>query len=354
MTNPASLRKIRVMVVDDSMVARSLIIKGLSAHPRLEVVGYAINTLDAKNKIPQYKPDVITMDVEMPGQSGIDFLKEYLPTHPIPVILVSSLNLKVFDALAVGAVDFVRKPDDHGTSETTFLAALAQKVVMAAAARVRPTGVPSGVRAETPAGAIPRLGGGPGLDRVIIGLGASTGGTEATLAVMKRLPADIPPMVIVQHMPLGFTKMYAERLDRLCAMEVREAQSGDELRRGLALIAPADLQCRVVRIGTRYTVNCTPGEKVSGHRPSVDAMFYSMAETVTCKMVGIIMTGMGQDGAHGLLEMRKKGAYTIGQDKESSVVYGMPGVAQNIGAVMIQASCDNVSNVLLRHLKTLG
>ena len=120
MTNPASLRKIRVMVVDDSMVARSLIIKGLSAHPRLEVVGYAINTLDAKNKIPQYKPDVITMDVEMPGQSGIDFLKEYLPTHPIPVILVSSLNLKVFDALAVGAVDFVRKPDDHGTSETTF------------------------------------------------------------------------------------------------------------------------------------------------------------------------------------------------------------------------------------------
>ena len=155
MTNPASLRKIRVMVVDDSMVARSLIIKGLSAHPRLEVVGYAINTLDAKNKIPQYKPDVITMDVEMPGQSGIDFLKEYLPTHPIPVILVSSLNLKVFDALAVGAVDFVRKPDDHGTSETTFLAALAQKVVMAAAARVRPTGVPSGVRAETPAGPSP-------------------------------------------------------------------------------------------------------------------------------------------------------------------------------------------------------
>ncbi len=354
MTNPVSQPKIRVMVVDDSMVARSLIIRGLSAHPRLEVVGYAINTLDAKNKIPQYKPDVITMDVEMPGQSGIDFLKEYLPTHPIPVILVSSLNLKVFDALAVGAVDFVRKPDDHGTSETTFLAALAQKVVMAATARVRPAGVPAGVRAGTPAGAIPKLGGGPGLDRVIIGLGASTGGTEATLAVMKQLPADIPPMVIVQHMPPGFTKMYAERLNRLCAMEVREAQSGDELKRGLALIAPADLQCRVVRIGTRYTVNCTPGEKVSGHRPSVDAMFYSMAEVVTCKMVGIIMTGMGQDGAHGLLEMRKKGAYTIGQDKESSVVYGMPGVAQNIGAVMIQASCENVSNVLLRHLKTLG
>lgn len=340
------------MVVDDSMVARSMLIRGLNAHPRLEVVGYAINTLDAKNKIPQYKPDVITMDVEMPGQNGIEFLKQYLPTHPIPVILVSSLNLKVFDALAAGAVDFVRKPD--GTvNENTFLAGLAQKVVMAAAAHPRTAPAAVGAPGAAPA-AVPNLGPSPNLNNVIIGLGASTGGTEATLAVMKRLPADIPPMVIVQHMPPGFTKMYAERLDRLCAMDVKEAQSGDELRRGLALIAPADLQCRVVRIGTRYTVNCTMGEKVSGHRPSVDAMFHSMAETVNCKMVGIIMTGMGQDGAVGLLAMRKKGAYTIGQDKESSVVYGMPGVAQNIGAVMVQASCDNVAGVLLRHLKSLG
>ena len=342
-------KKIRVMVVDDSMVARSMIINGLSVHPRIEVVGFAINTLDAKVKIPQYKPDVITMDVEMPGQSGTDFLKQYLPTHPIPVILVSSLNLKVFDALAVGAVDFVRKPDDQQSVEG-FVAALAQKVIIASSARPRPApGVPS-----VAAGSIPKLGAGVNLNNVIIGLGASTGGTEATLEVMKRLPADIPPMVIVQHMPPGFTKMYAERLNRLCAMEVQEAQSGMELRRGLALVAPADLQCRMVRIGTRYTVNCMPGEKVSGHRPSVDALFQSMAEVVTCKMVGIIMTGMGQDGAVGLLAMRKKGAYTIGQDKESSVVYGMPGVAQNIGAVCVQASCDNVANVLLRHLKSLG
>ena len=187
-----------------------------------------------------------------------------------------------------------------------------------------------------------------------MGLGASTGGTEATLEVMKRLPADIPAMVIVQHMPKGFTQMYAERLNRLCKMEVREAKNGDELHRGLALVAPADLQCRVVRIGERYTVSCVPGEKVSGHRPSVDAMFQSMSEVVRCKMVGIIMTGMGQDGAAGLLAMRKKGAYTIGQDKESSVVYGMPAVAHDIGAVCIQASCENVANVLLRHLKTLG
>ena len=342
-------KKIRVLVVDDSALARNLIIQGLSAHPRMEIVGYAINTLDAKQKIPRLKPDVVTMDVEMPGQSGIDFLKEYLPANPVPVILCSSLNLKVFDALNAGAVDFVRKPDVQESKEV-FISNLTQKVLVASMAR--PRSAP--LRSPSIAVATPNLGGGPALDRVLVGLGASTGGTEATLEVMRRLPADIPPMVIVQHMPKGFTQMYADRLNRICKMEVREAKNGDELHRGLALVAPADLQCRVVRIGEKYTVSCTPGEKVSGHRPSVDAMFHSMAEVVRCKMVGIIMTGMGQDGAAGLLEMRKKGAYTIGQDKESSVVYGMPGVAQNIGAVMIQASCENVSNVLLRHLKTLG
>ncbi len=341
-------KKIRVLVVDDSALARNLIIQGLSAHPRIEIVGYAINTLDAKQKIPRLKPDVVTMDVEMPGQSGIDFLKEYLPANPVPVILCSSLNLKVFDALNAGAVDFVRKPDVQESKEV-FISNLTQKVLVASMAR--PRSAP--LRSPSIAVATPNLGGGPALDRVLVGLGASTGGTEATLEVMRRLPADIPPMVIVQHMPKGFTQMYADRLNRICKMEVREAKNGDELHRGLALVAPADLQCRVVRIGEKYTVSCTPGEKVSGHRPSVDAMFHSMAEVVRCKMVGIIMTGMGQDGAAGLLEMRKKGAYTIGQDKESSVVYGMPMVANDIGAVCIQASCDNVANVLLRHLKTL-
>nr|WP_326176842.1 chemotaxis response regulator protein-glutamate methylesterase [uncultured Oscillibacter sp.] len=341
-------KKIRVLVVDDSALARNLIIQGLSAHPRMEVVGYAINTLDAKQKIPRLKPDVVTMDVEMPGQSGIDFLKEYLPANPVPVILCSSLNLKVFDALNAGAVDFVRKPDVQESKEV-FITNLTQKVLVASMSKPRSTPL----RSPSVAVATPNLGGGPALDRVLVGLGASTGGTEATLQVMRRLPADIPPMVIVQHMPKGFTQMYADRLNRICKMEVREARNGDELHRGLALVAPADLQCRVVRIGEKYTVSCTPGEKVSGHRPSVDAMFHSMAEVVRCKMVGIIMTGMGQDGAAGLLEMRKKGAYTIGQDKESSVVYGMPMVANDIGAVCVQASCDNVANVLLRHLKTL-
>ena len=335
------------------MLARSMLIKGLSAHPRIEVVGFAVNALDAKAKLPALKPDVMTLDVEMPALNGIDFLKQYLPTHPLPVILVSSLNLKVFDALAAGAVDFVRKPDEQQNTDA-FLSALCQKVIMAASARVRPIApapAAPGRAGVVPASPAAPLGAGTALDRVLIGLGASTGGTEATLEVMKRLPADIPGMLIVQHMPIGFTQMYADRLNRLCHMEVREAKSGDELHRGLALLAPADFQMRIVRSGSRYTVSCLPGDKVSGHRPSVDALFFSMAEQVKCKMAGIIMTGMGRDGADGLLKMRQAGAYTIGQDKESSVVYGMPMVAYNIGAVQIQGSCEDIAGILLRQLQ---
>ena len=344
-------KKIRVLVVDDSAVARTFLIQGLSAFPNIEVVGYAINALDANAKILRLKPDVMTLDVEMPGTNGIDFLSQLLPVHPLPVILVSSLNLRVFDALAAGAVDFVRKPD--GTeSRQTFFRALSQKITVASCAKVLPRrSAAAQPAAVLPASALGRSGA-VDLDHTIIGLGASTGGTEATLEVMKRLPADIPGMVIVQHMPKGFTAMYAQRLNKLCAMEVREAKNGDEIHRGLALVAPADLQARVVRMGSRYTLACQPGDKVSGHRPSVDALFTSMAAQVKCHMVGIIMTGMGRDGASGLLEMRRAGAYTIGQDKESCVVYGMPGVAQDIGAVTIQASCTNIAAVLMQHLKT--
>ena len=344
-----SQNKIRVLVVDDSSLARSLIIRGLSAHPRIEVVGYAINTFDAKQKIAQLKPDVLTLDIEMPGQSGIEFLKQYIPVHPIPVVLCSTLNLRVFDALEAGAVDFVRKPSGPD-NQATFITILTQKVITASTAKVIPA------RPKTAAPAIPPatpLGSSDALNHVIIGLGASTGGTDATVEVMKRLPADIPGMIIVQHMPPGFTQMYADRLNRLCQMEVREAKHGDEIRRGLALVAPADLQARVVRVGNKYTLSCSPGPKVSGHRPSVDALFQSMSENVRCKMVGIIMTGMGQDGAAGLLAMRKSGAYTIGQDKDSSVVYGMPKVAYDIGAVCQQASRDAIAGLLMRHLKSL-
>ncbi len=342
-----SSSRVRVLVVDDSMLMREMLISGLSATPKIEVVGYAVNAMDAKQKIAQLKPDVLTLDVEMPGMSGIDFLKSMGSNHP-PVIMVSSLNLRVFDALAVGAMDFVRKPD-ASQSKADFFRTLSQKILIAHSSQGRSPSpaVASSVQAA------PLLGARPALDQTIIGLGASTGGTEATLRVLQQLPADIPGMVIVQHMPAGFTKMYADRLNHSCSMEVREAVHGDEIRRGLALVAPADFQSRVMRQGNRYILTCKPEPKVSGHCPSVDVLFYSMAEAVKGHMAGIIMTGMGRDGASGLLAMRQAGAFTIGQDQESSVVYGMPMVAHQIGAVQTQASCENIAGVLLRHLKGL-
>ena len=344
------VNKIRVLVVDDSIIARKIIMEGLAKNPRIEVAGYAINAADAENKLKALNPDVMTCDVQMPGMTGIEFLKKILPQHPLPVVLASSLNLRVFDALHAGAVGFVRKPDGV-QSRDAFVKSLTEAVIEASHAKVRRPAV--SVSATLPELPVPStvgsIGGG---QQYIIGLGASTGGTEATLEVMKRLPADIPGMVIVQHMPTGFTKMYAERLNRICRMEVKEAANGDRIRKGLALVAPADLQCRVNRMATgEYYVSCTAGEKVSGHRPSVDALFMSMAENVRCKMMGIILTGMGADGAEGLLQMRRRGAYTIGQDKESCVVYGMPGVAYEKGAVCEQASIERVAGVLLRSLQ---
>ena len=247
--------KIRVLVVDDSILARKVIIDGLSARRNLEVVGYAINAIDAKNKVKQLKPDVMTLDVQMPGVTGLEFLKSFLPEYPLPVVLVSALNLGVFDALHAGAVDFVRKPDGDVSTEI-FVRTLASKVVEASKAKVKVQKNPASSAAVPGAASLGSAVSG----RIIIGLGASTGGTEATLEVMKRLPEDIPGMVIVQHMPTGFTKMYAERLNKLCRMEVREAKDGDEVKRGLALVAPADLQCRILRspLGG-YRVSCQPG-----------------------------------------------------------------------------------------------
>lgn len=370
-----SMNKIKVLVVDDSSLFRQMIIQHLSSQPGIEVVGYAINAYDAQRKIPLLNPNVLTLDVEMPGLSGIDFLKQLLPMNPIPVVLVSSLNLSVFDALSAGAVDFVRKPDMSVTnSKDAFFASLLQKVKGASMAKVRlprqtgSTAYPSQAGAATP-NSVPRTASVPMqaqapakpmpfpplsrtvLDSTIIGIGASTGGTEATLAVLQKLPGNIPGIVITQHMPEGFTAMYAQRLDRICNMEVREAKNGDIIHPGLALIAPGGKQMEVVRSGRNYIVQCHAGAKVSGHAPSVDVLFSSIAKNVTINKVGIIMTGMGRDGADGLLKMRQGGAFTIGQDKESCVVYGMPMVAYNIGAVCNQASLENIPSVLMNHLK---
>lgn len=339
-------KRIRVMIVDDSMLARRIIRDGLSKYQNIEVVGEAVNARDARNKIPILKPDVITSDVEMPGMSGIDFVKHILPEYPIPIILVSSLDLRVFDALAVGAVDFVRKPDGMNGKER-FIESLANKIVVASCSRVIKRSN-TAMMSTSPVSKLTFTS--QFNNEIIIGLGASTGGTEATLDVLKRLPANTPGMVVVQHMPPGFTKMYADRLDKSCALNVKEAQTGDVIKTGQVLIAPGDKQMTVVKTGANYTVKCQAGPKVSGHCPSVDVLFKSMAENVRCRMAGIIMTGMGSDGANGLLAMKQKGAFTIGQDKDSCVVYGMPMVAQNIGAVTVQASCENIAGVLVRKL----
>lgn len=354
-------------MVDDSIFFRQMLIRDLQARSNIEVVGFAASAFEARTKIPSIKPDVITMDVEMPGLSGIDFLKELLPKFPIPVILVSSLNLSVFDALAAGAVDFVQKPDmSKDYSVKTFFTVLNSKIYIASRAKVNVNlagkaapGIPAGTAANSaaaPAAAPGNLSSGLSLNiqnNMVIAIGASTGGTEATLDVLKRLPADMPGIVVTQHMPPGFTKMYAERLDRICKLEVKEAQNGDRIRKGLVLIAPGALQMRVEKDLKGYYVTCQEGEKVNGHRPSVDVLFHSVAKKIGKNALGIIMTGMGRDGAEGLLAMRQAGSFTIGQDKESCVVYGMPMVAYDIGGVCIQASCSNISNVLLGQLRKL-
>ena len=346
--------KTRVFIVDDSIFFRKFLSDKLSEYPDIEIAGYAINALEAKYSIPKAMPDVVTLDVEMPGISGIDFLAGFLNTYPVPVVLVSAVDKNILESLSAGAVDFVKKPDATmpGASEK-FIKELAGKIEIAKNAHVhRPTAFSDTQKSASYAQPL-NIKSGAAHGPVIIALGASTGGTEATLVVLKDLPKNTPGMAIVQHMPPGFTKMYADRLNGICQMEVREAKDGDRMEQGLALIAPGDKQMQVVRAGAGYAVKCFYGEKVSGHCPSVDVLFHSVAAAAGKDAVGVIMTGMGKDGADGLLAMRKSGAFTIGQDKDSCVVYGMPMVAYNIGAVAKQASCENISRVLKSYLNQL-
>lgn len=346
-------KQIRVLVVDDSILFRKVLIDRLSQQENIEVVGYAINAFDAQRKIPLLRPDVITLDVEMPGMNGIDFLKQLMPKHPIPVILVSSLNITVFDALSAGAVDFVRKPDMSKDNSTgIFITDLIRKISIAANSKVR-VATPQPVARNFAPTPLPSSFPSSKLSSIVIAIGASTGGTEATLSILKDLPANMPGIVITQHMPPGFTKMYADRLNRICKINVKEAVHGDKIIPGQALLAPGDQQMKVVKIGGEYTVNCFDGEKVSGHKPSVDVLFDSVADAVKQNAIGIILTGMGRDGASGLCKMRANGAYTIGQSKESCVVYGMPMVAYNLGGVCIQASCEQIPNLIMQKLKTM-
>ena len=378
------MRKIRVMIVDDSMLFRNWMVQNIGADPRFEVVGYAVNAIEAKDKLPQLKPDIMTLDIEMPGMNGIDFLREVLPLHPVPIILVSSLNVRVFDALAAGAVDFVRKPDmNMEGGKEAFLNTLKSKLCIGADAQVRlpATAHTHGSAVQTQGISTARQGGGSSstgpassgfhgasisssahattvshhlpanfgnID--VIAIGASTGGTEAILEVVRQFPAKMPGIVITQHMPPGFTSMYAERLNRICQLKVKEASHGDKVQPGQILLAPGGLQMRVVRMGSGYSVSCTNEGKVSGHRPSVDVLFDSVAANVKNRAIGVILTGMGADGAAGLLRMRKAGAYTIGQNRETCVVYGMPMEAYRAGAVCVQSALSSIPQVVMARL----
>ena len=328
------MRKIKVLVVDDSMLFRNLLVQSLSEDPYIEVVAQAGDAYAARDAILKYRPDVMTLDVELPRMNGIEFLR---PQYPLPVVVISALDEKVFDAMEAGAVDFVCKPStvDRGKVSAFLRKELGTKIKIASTVKVGRM-----KRAETsPIGAKSSL-----KSNMVVAIGASTGGTEAIYDVVRQFRKDIPGVVIVQHMPPGFTQMYANRLNNQCQVMVKEAVTGDRVLPGQVLIAPGDKQMRLIKVNGMYQVECKHGEKVSGHCPSVDVLFQSVAKAAKKDAVGVILTGMGGDGAKGLLEMRNAGAITIGQDEASCVVYGMPKVAFDIGAVQYQTELSNIAN----------
>jgi two-component system chemotaxis response regulator CheB len=337
-------QKIRVLIVDDSLVFREVLAMGLSADPTIEVVATAVDAFDARDKILKYSPDVMTCDVEMPKMNGIEFIRRLLPQYPLPVIVVSVVSEAVFDAMNAGAVDFVTKPDFHSRqSKTSFIADLIHKIKIAADSKVS---IPKTNADHFASVREMKLK----ADKVIA-IGASTGGTEAIFSILRCLPPTVPGIVIVQHIPPVFSRMFAERMNNLTLLKVKEAVQGDFLEQGKVLIAPGGKHMKLKKLGDRFRVDVFEGEKVNGHCPSVDVLFESVAKEAGAQAIGMILTGMGYDGAKGLLSIKRKGGITIGQDEQSSVVYGMPKVAFNIGAVEKQTSLQNIPQYLLSMLK---
>lgn len=341
----SQIKKIRVLIVDDSLLFRETLAKEIGKDFSIEVVGTAEDPFVARDKILELEPDVVTLDVEMPKMDGIEFLKKLMPQYPLPVIVVSATGSNVFDALNAGAVDFVAKPDfKKPGGMSSFLNELIIKIKIASTAKV------GGYKKEY----VPAkfgTGNASSKNEKIIAIGASTGGTEAIYQLIKAFPRDMPGIVIVQHMPPIFTKMYADRLNNTCKLAVKEAENGDMVRPGSAIVAAGDFHMEVVHGNEGYFVRCKHGEKVSGHCPSVDVLFESVATAAGKNGIGIILTGMGSDGAKGLLAMKRRGAFTIGQDEKTSIVYGMPMVAYNIGAVANQLPLDRIPQFVCDYLE---
>ena len=321
----------RVLIVDDSALVRTILTRVLDSDPDIEVVGTAPDPFVAREKIKQLNPDVLTLDIEMPRMDGITFLKNLMRLRPMPVVMVSTLTQHGADstlkALALGAVDYVGKPQsDIGDKLGEYAEELIEKVKSAASSR------PRTLRAEPP----PRIERYSPSSRRLVLMGASTGGTQAVREILEVLPADAPPIVIAQHIPASFSQPFAERLDRNSAMTVCEAEDGMRIQAGHAYIAPGDRHLGVGRSGMEWVCQVHDGKRVNRHRPSVDVLFLTAARHVAKNAIGILLTGMGDDGARGLKALHDAGASTMVQDEATSVVWGMPGAAVRLGA------CDQV------------
>jgi two-component system chemotaxis response regulator CheB len=353
---------IKVLVVDDSALMRALLTEIINGAHDLKVVGSAPDPIAAREMIKALNPDVLTLDVEMPKMDGLEFLDRLMRLRPMPVIMISAMTEKgsevTLKALELGAVDFVAKPRAENISlMQAYAEEIRDKIRTAAGAKLKAPAARASLAVPAPAtrssvgesGFSTRL-----LSEKVIAIGASTGGTEAIKEVLSALPASMPPIVMVQHMPETFTPSFAKRLDSLSKLNVIEARGGERLQPGTAYLAPGHSHMIIRKSGTGYVTELNQNEPVNRHRPAVDVLFNSVAAEVRGNnAIGIILTGMGKDGAQGMLTMRQAGAYTIGQDQASCVVYGMPREAALVGGVEEVASLDNVPNSLLAKLRQL-
>lgn len=346
------MKKIRVLIVDDSALMRQLLTSLLSSDPGIEVIGTAADPYIARDKIKELDPDVLTLDVEMPRMDGLTFLEKLMKGHPMPVVMVSTLTEAgcetTMRALELGAVDFFTKPKFDMREGMKAEAALLTELVKAAAqARVKPLKKSSSSNNPTYAFASSAMA---KTTDTIIAIGASTGGTEALRDLLTTLPPDTPPIVITQHMPEKFTKLFADRLNTQCKITVKEAEDGDAVITGRALIAPGSYHMALTRSGARYQVVLNQDPPVNRHRPSVDVLFDSVAATAGKNALGIILTGMGNDGAAGMLKMNKAGAFTIAEDESSCVVFGMPKKAIEAGGVDEVVPLNEVAATMFKQL----
>ena len=408
--------KIKLLIVDDSILFREVLARYIGNDDMIKVVGKAGNAYAARDMILKYEPDVMTIDLGIPKMDGVEFLKNLLPQYYIPSIAISTSEARRSECKTAGAVDFLKKPPstksnsemeqfatqlcgairrayksthpnssiDTSVKTSAFVkpstpppsqspmttasklnnsnniakaAAMAEKIVSETRSTIvsnprtpLTAKAPEIQDSSTSTAAAAARHAKFKRSETIIALGASTGGTEALEAVIKHFPENTPPVIIVQHMPAGFTKLYADRLNRSCMMEVKEAQDGDRLRSGLIIVGAGEHHLRLCKDARGWYISSKQGEKVSGHCPSVDVMFTSVAEVAGPQAIGAILTGMGHDGADGLLKMRQRGAFTIGQDKETSVVYGMPMEAYKLGAVEVQAPLYKIADIILNSL----